>query len=169
MCAIMCSIGQHSTLHHDVKKYLSLSRHWNEWEGWIFWMQCWPQEVNLFILSIANHIINVQCSFDSVQSDACMSIQWWVDEMGVNLAIIGWPSINYLICTYAVFRYVSIITRIVSSVVSLWQTFLHSAAKKGLASPHSIPAWEKNVLWFCLHFFKPITIALGWSNGASAK
>ena len=33
-------------------------------------------------------------------------------------------------------------------VVSLCQTFLHSAAEEGLASPQSIPGWEKNVLWF---------------------
>ena len=33
-------------------------------------------------------------------------------------------------------------------VVSRRQTFLHSAAEEGLASPHSIPRWEKNVLWF---------------------
>ena len=28
------------------------------------------------------------------------------------------------------------------------QTFLHSTAEEGLASPHSIPGWEKYVLWF---------------------
>ena len=33
-------------------------------------------------------------------------------------------------------------------LVSLCQTFLLSAAEEGLASPHSIPGWEKNVLWF---------------------
>ena len=44
-----------------------------------------------------------------------------------------------------------------SVVVLHHMTFLHSTAKEGLASPHSIPGWEKNVLWFT-GIFKPITI-----------
>ena len=31
-------------------------------------------------------------------------------------------------------------------IVSHCQTFLHSAAEEGLASPHRILGWEKNVL-----------------------
>ena len=33
-------------------------------------------------------------------------------------------------------------------LVSHCQTFHHSYAEEGLTSPHSIPGWEKNVLWF---------------------
>ena len=36
----------------------------------------------------------------------------------------------------------------VSKYVSPCQSFFHIAAEEGLASPHNILGWEKNMLWF---------------------
>ena len=61
-----------------------------------------------------------------------------------------------------------------SMVVSHCQTFLHSAAEMGLASPHSILGWERNALWFIgisLNQSQSSWAALsaGQSNAAAAK
>ena len=60
------------------------------------------------------------------------------------------------------------------TIVSLCQTFLHSAAEEGLASPHSVPGWEKNVLWFIGMSLNQsqsswVVLCPGHNDGAAAK
>ena len=59
----------------------------------------------------------------------------------------------------SLFRDIGLPSSPIQNPVIMW--LVSHFPDEGLASPHSIPGWEKNGLWFIGHFIKPITIVLG--------